>query len=60
MHFPYPDRYGQGKENVRQFLLDNPEIGNTIDAKIRDILLPKDDGIAPDDAPEEEAAVGEA
>ena len=54
------DRIGQGKENVRQFLLDNPEIGNTIDTKLRDILLPKDDGIASDDAPEEEAAVGEA
>jgi recombination protein RecA len=54
------DRIGQGKENVRQFLLDNPEIGNTIDAKLRDILLPKDDGIASDDAPEEDAAVGEA
>jgi recombination protein RecA len=54
------DRIGQGKENVRQFLLDNPEIGNTIDTKLRDILLPKDDGVAPDDAPEEEAAVGEA
>ncbi|MCP4929365.1 MAG: recombinase RecA, partial [Gammaproteobacteria bacterium] len=54
------DRIGQGKENVRQFLLDNPEIADTVDAKIRDILLPKDDGIAPDDASEEEAAVGEA
>jgi len=54
------DRIGQGKENVRQFLLDNPEIGNTIDTKLRDILLPKDDGIVPDDAPEEDAAVGEA
>jgi recombination protein RecA len=54
------DRIGQGKENVRQFLLDNPEIGNTIDTKLRDILLPKDDGIASDDAPEEDAAVGKA
>ena len=54
------DRIGQGKENVRQFLLDNPEIAATVDAKIRDILLPKNDGIAADDASEEEAAVGEA
>jgi recombination protein RecA len=54
------DRIGQGKENVRQFLLDNPEIANTIDTKLRDILLPKADASAPDDAPDAEAAVGEA
>jgi recombination protein RecA len=38
------DRIGQGKENVRQFLLDNPEIADTIDAKLREILLPKKGG----------------
>jgi recombination protein RecA len=54
------DRIGQGKENVRQFLLDNPEIADTIDTKLRDILLPKADGVAPEDAHGEQAAVGEA
>ena len=34
------DRIGQGKENVRQFLKDNPDIANDIDAKLRAILMP--------------------
>jgi len=50
------DRIGQGKENVRQFLLDNPEIADVIDHKLRELLLPK----AADDAPEQEAEVGKA
>ncbi|HEX7339308.1 MAG TPA: recombinase RecA [Rhodanobacteraceae bacterium] len=32
-------RIGQGKENVRQYLKDNPEIANEIDAKLREKLL---------------------
>ena len=28
------DRIGQGKENVRQFLKDNPDMANEIDAKL--------------------------
>lgn len=35
------DRIGQGKENVRQFLIDNPEIADEIEAKLRAILLPE-------------------
>ena len=35
------DRVGQGKENAREFLKDNPEIAEEIERKIRDILLPK-------------------
>ncbi len=35
------DRIGQGKENVRQFLRDNPAITNEIDAQLRDRLLVK-------------------
>jgi recombination protein RecA len=31
------ERVGQGKENVRQFLRDNPAVANEIDAKIREI-----------------------
>ena len=33
------DRIGQGKENVRQFLKENPEIANDIDQKLRSMLL---------------------
>jgi len=35
------DRIGQGKENVRRFLKENPEMAIDIEAKIRDIALPK-------------------
>ncbi len=34
------ERIGQGKENVRQFLTDNPEMANEIEQKIRSLLLP--------------------
>ena len=34
-------RIGQGKDNVRQFLLDNPKMANEIEAKIRTELLPE-------------------
>ncbi|MDR6935032.1 MULTISPECIES: recombinase RecA [unclassified Luteibacter] len=35
------DRIGQGKENVRQFLRDNPAIANEVDAELRARLLVK-------------------
>jgi len=35
------DRIGQGKENARQHLIDNPEIANEIDQLIRAKLLPQ-------------------
>jgi recombination protein RecA len=34
------DRIGQGKENVRQFLKDNPDIADQIHAKLRETLMP--------------------
>ena len=34
------DRIGQGKENVREFLLANPKIAAEIEQKVRSILLP--------------------
>jgi recombination protein RecA len=34
------DRIGQGKENVRQFLKDNPEIAEDIYGKLRAVLMP--------------------
>jgi recombination protein RecA len=47
------DRIGQGKENVRTFLKENPDIANEIEARIRAELLPSK-------APEEELAEAEA
>lgn len=35
------ERIGQGKDNVRQFLKDNPQISEEIEAAIREQLLPK-------------------
>jgi recombination protein RecA len=35
------DRIGQGKENVRNFLKENPEIASELERKIRDINFPK-------------------
>ncbi len=35
------DRIGQGKENVRQFLKENPQIAEEVEAKIRTELLPQ-------------------
>ncbi len=35
------DRIGQGKDNVRQFLKDNPAIAEEIEAKVREKMLPK-------------------
>ena len=34
------DRIGQGKENVRQFLKDNPDIAESISNQLRDELMP--------------------
>jgi recombination protein RecA len=55
------DRIGQGKENAKQFLLDNPEIANDIDRKLRDMLLPKPRGTESEaEGVEQDAAVGES
>jgi len=34
------DRMGQGKDNVRQYLADNPEIADEIERAIRAVMLP--------------------
>ena len=34
------DRIGQGKENVRQFLKDNPDMADDIDRRLREELMP--------------------
>ena len=38
------DRIGQGKENVRQYMKENPKMANEIDSVLRDMLLPKKAG----------------
>ncbi len=38
------ERIGQGKDNVRQFLKDNPDMANEIDRLLREKLLPKPQG----------------
>ena len=48
------DQLGQGKENARQFLIDNPDLANDIEAKIRAHYVP----VAID--PELVAAIDEA
>jgi recombination protein RecA len=50
------DRIGQGKENVRQFLRDNPAMANEIDKLLRErLLVPvgKPAAAAPEEALEE-------
>lgn len=51
------DRIGQGKENVRNYFKEHPEMSQEIEARIRENLLPKDDGVVEDVA---EAAEGTA
>lgn len=52
------DRIGQGKENVRVYLLKNPEIAADIEARIRATLMPpKEDAAAA--APADEAGADE-
>lgn len=52
------DRIGQGKENVRKFLKENPDTADVIDTKLREILLPQPgDGQAAKE--EEEGALEE-
>ena len=54
------ERIGQGKENARTYLNENPEMANEIDEKLRAQLLPSDDDLnqdnEADDQAEEEAA----
>jgi len=40
--YSYGDtRIGQGKDNARQFLAENPEVAEEIEAQIREIMMPK-------------------
>jgi recombination protein RecA len=55
------DRIGQGKENVRSYLLEHPEIANQIEAQLRAKLLPTTGPVeVPLDEAEESAALKQA
>ncbi|MDY6980415.1 MAG: recombinase RecA [Pseudomonadota bacterium] len=56
------DRIGQGKDNVRNFLKEHPEMAQDIEARIREKLLPKPGDDKPEAAVEagDDAAVEEA
>ncbi len=49
------DRIGQGKDNVRNFLKENPQIAEEIEVKVRAKLLPGAGGAKADAAAEAEA-----
>lgn len=54
--FSYNDtRLGQGKENTREFLINNPDIAKEIEQKIRDLLTPKPDTKNPQEKQDNEA-----
>lgn len=46
------DRIGQGKENVRQHLLENPELMASLEAQIREQMMPKPKTASEGDAAE--------
>lgn len=48
------ERIGQGKENVRQFLKDNPEMAASIEARLRAEILPGQTSSADDEEVPEE------
>jgi len=48
-------RIGQGKDNVRAFLCENPVMAQAIEARIRDKLLPKSGADVASEAPESPA-----
>jgi recombination protein RecA len=54
------DRIGQGKENVRSYLLENPETADQIEAQLRAKLLPTGPVEVPSDEAEESAALKQA
>jgi recombination protein RecA len=52
------DRIGQGKENVRAYLKENPEIAATVEAQIRATLMPEKVEVAAEQTGEDEAVAG--
>jgi len=54
------ERIGQGKENARAYLLENPEMANEIDQRLRAQLLPSADDLNQDAEADDTAAEEEA
>ena len=54
------DRIGQGKENAKSYLRENPEVAAEIDAKLRAKLLPNAKVTVAESGSEEEAETAEA
>ncbi|MDQ2070437.1 recombinase RecA [Natronospira bacteriovora] len=54
------DRIGQGKDNARQFLKDNPETAQEIEAALREMLLPKKKARNEEEAPAADQEQAEA
>ena len=60
------ERIGQGRENVRKFLKDNPDIADVIEKKIRinegliddELLMPKDEQVEDDGSPDNITSLG--
>ena len=52
------DRIGQGKENVRAYLKENPDTAATIEAQIRATLMPEKTVAEAPEADEDEAVAG--
>jgi len=50
------ERIGQGKENARSYLTENPDMANEIDQKLREQLLPSADGLNQDIKTDDTAA----
>lgn len=50
------DRLGQGKENVRKFLKENPDITRAIEKKVREAVLPQRDSEATEEDAKAEAS----
>jgi len=48
------NRIGQGKDNVRTFLKENPAMASEIEAKVREIMLPKNIKVSDDNAVEDD------
>jgi len=44
-------RIGQGRENAKTFLADNPDVADAIEAAIRAPVVPEGDAVADEDAP---------
>ena len=44
------EQLGQGRENVKTFLMENPQLMAEIDDRVRDCLAPKDEEVLPEGA----------